>query len=161
MDMIERGCSNIICAQPFACLPNHVIGKGMFRALRQKYEKANIVGIDYDPGASEVNQLNRIKLMISTAFLLHDDGSAEVDFSVADGLDFDNAGDFDPSELGVGASCGCGSSSAGSSTGGCGCGSNAGGCGCGGASGSLCGVGASSAGSTGGQTLLGIPALRS
>lgn len=69
MDMIERGCPNIICAQPFACLPNHVIGKGMFHALRTAYPQANIVGIDYDPGASEVNQLNRIKLMISTAFL--------------------------------------------------------------------------------------------
>lgn len=69
MDLIERGCPNIICAQPFACLPNHVIGKGMFHALRQEYPQANIVGIDYDPGASEVNQLNRIKLMISTAFL--------------------------------------------------------------------------------------------
>lgn len=160
MDMIERGCSNIICAQPFACLPNHVIGKGMFRALRQKYEKANIVGIDYDPGASEVNQLNRIKLMISTAFLLHEDGSVDLDFADVDGLDFDNAGDFDPSELGVGASCGCGSSSAGSSEGGCGCGSNSGGCGCGGTSGSLCGVGAG-ANNKPGSTLLGIPVLRS
>ena len=74
MDMIERGCPNIICAQPFACLPNHVIGKGMFHALRSAYPQANIVGIDYDPGASEVNQLNRIKLMISTAFMQHDSG---------------------------------------------------------------------------------------
>lgn len=72
MDMIENGCSNIICAQPFACLPNHVIGKGMFRALRLKYPQANIVGIDYDAGASEVNQLNRIKLMIATAKKQHE-----------------------------------------------------------------------------------------
>lgn len=72
MDMIENGCPNIICAQPFACLPNHVIGKGMFRALRLKYPQANIVGIDYDAGASEVNQLNRIKLMIATAKKQHE-----------------------------------------------------------------------------------------
>lgn len=72
MDMIERGCPNIICAQPFACLPNHVVGRGMFRALRNRYENANIVSIDYDAGASPVNQLNRIKLMISTAFLGHE-----------------------------------------------------------------------------------------
>jgi predicted nucleotide-binding protein (sugar kinase/HSP70/actin superfamily) len=69
VDMIEHGCPNIICAQPFACLPNHVIGKGMFRALRDTYPEANIVSVDYDPGASEVNQLNRIKLMISTAVM--------------------------------------------------------------------------------------------
>ena len=65
--MIEHGCPNIICAQPFACLPNHVVGKGMFRALRTRYPEANIVAVDYDPGASEVNQLNRIKLMLATA----------------------------------------------------------------------------------------------
>lgn len=73
MDMIERGCPNIICAQPFACLPNHVVGRGMFRALRNKYENATIVSIDYDAGSSPVNQLNRIKLMVSTAFLCYDD----------------------------------------------------------------------------------------
>lgn len=68
MELIESGAPNIICAQPFACLPNHVVGKGMFRELRRMYPKANIVSIDYDPGASEVNQLNRIKLMVATAF---------------------------------------------------------------------------------------------
>ena len=67
VDMIEHGCPNIICAQPFACLPNHIVGKGMFRALRTRYPEANIVAVDYDPGASEVNQLNRIKLMLATA----------------------------------------------------------------------------------------------
>lgn len=67
VDMIESGCPNIICVQPFACLPNHIVGKGMFRPLRNRYPQANIVGIDYDSGASAVNQLNRIKLMISTA----------------------------------------------------------------------------------------------
>ncbi|MFT8394724.1 acyl-CoA dehydratase activase-related protein [Propionibacterium sp.] len=68
MHLIESGCPNIICAQPFACLPNHVVGRGMFKQLRELYPEANITSIDYDPGASEVNQLNRIKLMIATAF---------------------------------------------------------------------------------------------
>ena len=67
MQLIEEGCPNIIVAQPFACLPNHVVGKGVFRELRRFYPEANVVSIDYDPGASEVNQLNRIKLMISVA----------------------------------------------------------------------------------------------
>ncbi|MDD4368534.1 MAG: acyl-CoA dehydratase activase-related protein [Oscillospiraceae bacterium] len=68
IELIKSGVPNIICAQPFACLPNHVTGKGMLKELRRQYPKANIVPVDYDPGASEVNQLNRIKLMISTAF---------------------------------------------------------------------------------------------
>jgi len=67
IELIESGTPNIICAQPFACLPNHVVGKGMFRELRRLYPQANVVSIDYDPGASEVNQLNRIKLMVATA----------------------------------------------------------------------------------------------
>lgn len=67
VDMVEHGCPNIICVQPFACLPNHVIGKGMFRALRNRYPDANIAAVDYDPGGSEANQLNRIKLLIATA----------------------------------------------------------------------------------------------
>jgi len=67
MELIESGTPNIVCCQPFACLPNHVVGRGMFRALRQRYPLANIVSIDYDPGAPEVNQLNRIKLMVATA----------------------------------------------------------------------------------------------
>ncbi|WP_407644341.1 hypothetical protein [Flaviflexus ciconiae] len=79
MDMIENGCPNIICAQPFACLPNHVVGRGQFKALRAKYPQANVVSIDYDAGASPVNQLNRIKLMISTAFLGHEDVTAEIE----------------------------------------------------------------------------------
>ncbi len=58
---------NIVCIQPFGCLPNHIVGKGVIKEIRQEYPKANIVAIDYDPGASEVNQLNRIKLMLSTA----------------------------------------------------------------------------------------------
>ena len=68
VDLIDDGVKNILCLQPFACLPNHVAGKGMLKALRQYDDKANIVAIDYDPGASSVNQLNRIKLMMSTAF---------------------------------------------------------------------------------------------
>ena len=67
IELIETGTPNIICAQPFACLPNHVVGKGMFRELRRLYPEANVTSIDYDPGASEVNQLNRIKLMVATA----------------------------------------------------------------------------------------------
>jgi len=67
MELIESGTPNIVCCQPFACLPNHVVGRGMFRELRRQYPQANIVSIDYDPGAPEVNQLNRIKLMVATA----------------------------------------------------------------------------------------------
>nr|WP_261798966.1 acyl-CoA dehydratase activase-related protein [Actinomyces ruminicola] len=75
IELIEHGAPNIVCCQPFACLPNHVVGKGMFREIRRRYPQANIVGIDYDPGASEVNQLNRIKLMISTAFMMQEDAA--------------------------------------------------------------------------------------
>lgn len=71
IELIEGGVPNIICAQPFACLPNHVTGKGMIKELRRQYPMSNIVPIDYDPGASEVNQLNRIKLMLSTAMHQH------------------------------------------------------------------------------------------
>jgi predicted CoA-substrate-specific enzyme activase len=71
LELIESGCPNVICAQPFACLPNHVTGRGMFGKIRRLYPEANIVSIDYDPGASEANQLNRIKLMISAAKKAH------------------------------------------------------------------------------------------
>jgi len=67
IELIEEGAPNIICVQPFACLPNHITGKGVIKELKRRYEKANIVAIDYDSGASEVNQLNRIKLMMSSA----------------------------------------------------------------------------------------------
>jgi predicted CoA-substrate-specific enzyme activase len=67
VELIERGIHNIVCLQPFACLPNHITGKGMIREIRRSYPDANIVPIDYDPGASEVNQLNRIKLMMAVA----------------------------------------------------------------------------------------------
>ena len=67
MELLHMGVPNIICTQPFACLPNHVTGKGMIKELKRHYPEANIVAIDYDPGASEVNQLNRIKLMLAQA----------------------------------------------------------------------------------------------
>ena len=66
-ELLETGVTNIVCLQPFGCLPNHVTGKGMIKPLRKANKDANIVAVDYDPGASEVNQLNRIKLMMSTA----------------------------------------------------------------------------------------------
>ena len=67
MELIHGGVPNIVCIQPFACLPNHIVGKGVIKEIRRTHPQANIVAIDYDPGASEVNQLNRIKLMLSTA----------------------------------------------------------------------------------------------
>jgi predicted CoA-substrate-specific enzyme activase len=68
IELIESGATNITCLQPFGCLPNHVTGKGMIKTLKERYPSSNIVAIDYDPGASNVNQLNRIKLMLSVAF---------------------------------------------------------------------------------------------
>lgn len=67
VELIKTGAPNVVCAQPFACLPNHVVGKAVIKELRKRYPQSNIVAVDYDPGASEVNQLNRIKLMISVA----------------------------------------------------------------------------------------------
>ena len=67
MELIHSGTKNIVCTQPFGCLPKHIVGKGVINRIRQMYPEANIVAVDYDPGASEVNQLNRIKLMLSTA----------------------------------------------------------------------------------------------
>lgn len=68
IELIHSGAPNIVCMQPFACLPNHVTGKGMIKELKRLHPEANIVAVDYDPGASEVNQLNRIKLMLASAF---------------------------------------------------------------------------------------------
>ena len=68
VELLDNGVENIVCLQPFACLPNHVTGKGMMKALRKYSPNANIAAIDYDPGASDVNQLNRIKLMMATAY---------------------------------------------------------------------------------------------
>ena len=67
IELINSGVPNIVCAQPFGCLPNHVVGKGVIKELRHQFPDSNIVAVDYDPGATEVNQLNRIKLMLSTA----------------------------------------------------------------------------------------------
>lgn len=67
IELIHNGAGNIVCCQPFACLPNHIVGKGVIKELREAFPDANIIAIDYDPGASEVNQLNRIKLMLATA----------------------------------------------------------------------------------------------
>ena len=67
IELIRHGVPNIVCIQPFACLPNHVVGKGVIKKIREKYPEANIAAVDYDPGASEVNQLNRIKLMLAAA----------------------------------------------------------------------------------------------
>lgn len=68
LEQIKRGVHNIVCVQPFACLANQITGKGMMKELKRRHPKANIIAVDYDPGASEINQLNRIKLMLSTAF---------------------------------------------------------------------------------------------
>lgn len=88
LELIEQGCPNVICAQPFACLPNHVTGHGMFGKIRRLHPEANIVSIDYDPGASEANQLNRIKLMIAAAKKAHKakfaDGDEPQGFTAAD-----------------------------------------------------------------------------
>ena len=65
--MLETGITNILCMQPFGCLPNHITGKGLIKELKHRYPAANIIALDYDPGASETNQINRIKLMMSVA----------------------------------------------------------------------------------------------
>ncbi len=67
MELIESGYGNIVCAQPFGCLPNHIVGKGMIRKLKELYPESNIVPVDYDPGATKVNQENRIRLMLAVA----------------------------------------------------------------------------------------------
>ncbi|MCI1769829.1 MAG: acyl-CoA dehydratase activase-related protein [Mageeibacillus sp.] len=87
IELIQDGVPNIICAQPFACLPNHVTGKGMIKELRRQYPNSNIIPIDYDPGASEANQLNRIKLMISTAHAVRDKEIEEAESRDLSGAD--------------------------------------------------------------------------
>ena len=67
LELIHSGVPNIVCAQPFGCLPNHIVGKGMIRRLKDDYPNSNIVAIDYDPGATRINQENRIKLMLANA----------------------------------------------------------------------------------------------
>ena len=67
VELIKDGVENIVCVQPFACLPNHIVGKAVIKKIRSIYNNANIVAIDYDPGASHTNQVNRIKLMLTVA----------------------------------------------------------------------------------------------
>ena len=67
LEYMENGIQNIVCVQPFACLPNHVVGKGVIKTIRDMFPDANIVPVDYDPGASEANQTNRIKLLMTVA----------------------------------------------------------------------------------------------
>ena len=67
LEFMKYGIQNIVCLQPFACLPNHVVGKGVIKTIRNKYPEANIAPIDYDPGASQSNQINRIKLLLTIA----------------------------------------------------------------------------------------------
>ena len=67
IELIKDGVENIVCVQPFACLPNHIVGKAVIKKIRSTYSNANIIAIDYDPGASHTNQVNRIKLMLTVA----------------------------------------------------------------------------------------------
>ena len=67
IEYIEHGIPNIVCVQPLACLPNHIVGKGVIKTIRETYPNANITPVDYDPGASESNQTNRIKLLMTVA----------------------------------------------------------------------------------------------
>ena len=69
MEFIESGAPNIVCVQPFGCMPNYITGKGVFKVMKNKYPNANIISVDYDAGASKTNQTNRIKLMMSN--ILH------------------------------------------------------------------------------------------
>lgn len=86
VELIKTGVPSIACVQPFACLPNHVTGKGMIKELRRRYPGANISAIDYDPGSSEVNQLNRLKLLLSNAPLgKHPDENADGMILTSDG----------------------------------------------------------------------------
>jgi predicted nucleotide-binding protein (sugar kinase/HSP70/actin superfamily) len=83
VELIESGVASIACIQPFACLPNHVTGKGMIKELRRRYPGANVSAIDYDPGASEVNQLNRLKLLLAGAHEAHQAARAADSFGQA------------------------------------------------------------------------------
>ena len=69
LELIHSGVNNIVSAQPFGCLPNHIIAKGMSRKIKDKYPQANIVAVDYDPSATPINQENRLKLMLANAKL--------------------------------------------------------------------------------------------
>ena len=114
LELMEEGVNNIICMQPFACLPNHVTGKGVMRELKRRNPQSNIVAVDYDPGASQVNQLNRIKLMIATAF--ENEGLKRSYRPASEHRTVVSGGALDGQELaetgcGCGGSCGCGGES--------------------------------------------------
>lgn len=108
LELIESGVKNIVCTQPFGCLPNHVVGKGVIKQLRASYPDANIIAVDYDPGASEVNQLNRIKLMLAMAQKNLQGGSCAT-------------GAESHEERTSSCGCGCGGHSDNHSSGSCGC----------------------------------------
>ena len=82
LELIDSGVNNIVCAQPFGCLPNHIVGKGMMKPIKERHPNVNIVAIDYDPGATKINQENRIKLMLScgaeNAGIMPQSNSAEI-----------------------------------------------------------------------------------
>lgn len=106
VELIRTGAPNVVCTQPFACLPNHVVGKAVIKELRRRYPESNIVAVDYDPGASEVNQLNRIKLMISVA-------KANLEGKEAEARRMrEVAREADKLTADVAAGCGCGCSAA-------------------------------------------------
>ena len=77
IELVEGGYENIVCAQPFGCLPNHIVGKGMINQIRARYPQANITPVDYDPSATRVNQENRIKLMLANARLAMEKAAQE------------------------------------------------------------------------------------
>ena len=91
VELISHGYKNIVCAQPFGCLPNHIVGKGMIRKLRELYADSNIVAIDYDPGATRVNQENRIKLMLAVARENKDDAKDDQGYPILGELQAVNA----------------------------------------------------------------------
>ncbi len=99
VELIRSGAPNVVCTQPFACLPNHVVGKAVIKELRRLYPESNIVAVDYDPGASEVNQINRIKLMISVAKAnLEEKGEAAKAASAAKRADEETVGALEVDE---------------------------------------------------------------
>ena len=85
LELIHSGVPNIVCTQPFGCLPNHIVGKGMIRKLKDDYPWSNVVAIDYDPGATKINQENRIKLMLANAKGLQQQQAEEADAAHAEG----------------------------------------------------------------------------
>lgn len=77
LELVSSGIQNVVCTQPFGCLPNHIVGKGMIRRIKDNMPEANIVAIDYDPGATRINQENRIKLMLANAKIAAQRAEAE------------------------------------------------------------------------------------